>query len=137
MRFESNAKPTSATVPTLKKFIEESDSINTKQKFIVDSFWLPNKFPSIGIVTTHFRINLPSSDPNYLELLDTIENCESMDTCFAITITSPENLEYSFEEFPSESCDWELTSFGLAKCVIKEKPKSKRRNASKTRSPKP
>ena len=119
-------------VPTFAQYCKAHGEKAQNHTSVVTLIWKPNAFPNYTFQTEKFKLRIRVNEDNREALADLVQQTIEENMCLAITILNPKSLEYSIDEFPSESVQWsELGSTGY-KAAIQEKPT---RSTRKGRTP--
>lgn len=85
-------------LPTLRQYVKGKTGKAMPKRFLVTKVWYPNKYPSYGIETEHFRATVGETTPlgNLItENLETLQSSEKA-TFLSISLEDPKKPAMKF-----------------------------------------
>lgn len=130
MAITGNAISDFEKLPTLRAYCKSKGKEAQLGSKIIQLVWFPNKYPSLSVDTESYRLRIPCKAGNDAELLDFFESAISSGQVLVVRITDAEKFAYEIDVLPNELGEWEEIGDHGQKCVVQERPKSKRRSKS-------
>lgn len=93
-------------LPTLRQFCKQADETACLGTYLVKIIWFPNKFPTLTVQTTHFRI--PVSDKDLIEeMMGELRKVSTGKSAIEVRLIDLNELEYEFQLNAQNKGVWE------------------------------
>ena len=131
MRIKGNVKDNQISLPSFAQFLKTIPLEDKEFRKFIRVVWFPNKFPNFTVDTESFRLRIPVSESNQLELTDEFESSIESDKVLCVVFNPSQKGEWAIEELEGELGDWEELGSNGFKCSVREKPKGKSKRVPK------
>jgi len=127
MEFTSNAESQFEKLPTFIKWLKsQRDDVEGKCQ-VVTTIWFPSKFPNITLDTESYRLRIPITTDNELELVDMFEQSIESQEVLAIRVEGKKDAKFTVTTLENERGDWEELGETGYKCTVLERPTRNKR----------
>ena len=131
MRIEGNVKDNQISLPSFSQFLKTTPLEDKEFRKFIRVIWFPNKFPNFTVDTESFRLRIPLTDDNTIEITDEFESAIKGQKVLCVVFNPSEKGQWTIEELEGETGDWEELGSNGFKCSVREKPKGKSKRVPK------
>ena len=131
MEFTSNASSQFEKLPTFLKWLRTQESQIQGTCKIVTKIWFPSKFPNFSLDTESYRLRVPITEDNELELTDLFESSIHEEKVLAIYVVDKKEAKFTIKDLEGEKGVWEELGGTGYVCTVQDRPKGRKRTPRK------